>query len=332
MAEKLYFDPSTGLLIGAEYVEEELYFDPSTGRLGVRHVKTNERPKNTSTLRPYSCGSGGFFGGICSSALTQACNQSSTSKDFDDEVKSTSTSDSGEASLERFYKIQSLQMLGDEDDQVVVPIWIAREPNRPKYMNVAPAWIEHLQRAIKDINYAAPGLFLYITSNPLTAKVKIAGNNQDTRCFTRGNILQSTWTEIFLYSKGSLYDMKRTSCHELLHALGFQHEHQRRDRDSSLHLNWRRSPGDDWYKQYEMVAEILGLTRFDPFSILLYPEDEELSRNRGDPVWYTKPFKSLNREMSELDKVALNSVYRPCKGPQYSPIKSGATGLWYCGR
>ncbi|KAL9956342.1 hypothetical protein ACROYT_G037807 [Oculina patagonica] len=65
---------------------------------------------------------------------------------------------------------------------------------------------------------------------------------------------------------------------------------------------------------------------------MLYPEDKKLTRNRGDKVWFTKPHKDLNKEMSELDKVALNCVYRPCKGPRYSPKKSLATGLWYCGR
>ena len=270
----------------------------------------------------------GFFGGVCSSALAAASGRGYSSKEFDDEVRRMSASDSGGANLDRFYRIQSLQMLGGKDDQVVVPIWIARDLNPPRRMNVVPAWIEHLQQAIKDINYAAPGLFLHITTHPSNAKIKIARNNQSTGCYTRGNILQTAFTEIFLYSEWS--EMKRTSCHELLHALGFQHEHQRRDRESSIQLSRQISPND----QYRLGADILGLTRFDPFSILLYPEDEELSRNRGDPVWITKPFKCLNREMSELDKVALNSVYRPCEGPNYSPTKYGrsVTGLKYCGR
>lgn len=257
------------------------------------------------------------------SALDKACNQGHTSEEFLKAVKSTSTSDSGEASLQSFYKIQSLQLLGNEDNQVVVPIWIASESNHPKYKNVAPAWIEHLQQAIKDINHAAPGIFLQITPVPLTAKITVAGNNQGTGCFTRGNILQGTCAEIFLYSGWS--EKKRTSCHELLHALGFGHEHQRQDRESSIQVESRGS-------QYRIKNELLGLTRFDPFSILLYPEDEELSRNRGDPVWFTKPDKELNREMSELDKCGLNNVYRPCKGSRYSPMESPVSGLWYCGR
>ena len=59
-----------------------------------------------------------------------------------------------------------------------------------------------------------------------------------------------------------------------------------------------------------------------------------LTRNLEDPVWFTKPTTEINREMSELDKVSLNNLYRPCRGPNYSPTKfgRGITGLWYCGR
>jgi len=298
-------------------------FDPYTGELCTR--KPSDEPIVVDMKHQ---GSVSFFGGVCSSALTDARSRGYTSKEFEDRVKLASSLDFGGASLHRFYEIQSLQMLGKEDDRVVVPIWIARDPNLPRHMNVAPDWVEHLQKAIKDINNAAPGLFLYSTTNPLKAKIKIARNNHNSSCFTRGNILETTWTEIFLYSEWS--EMKRTSCHELLHAVGFQHEHQRRDRESSIHQNRQGSPNN----QYKVVADVLGITRFDPFSILLYSEDEKLSRNRGDPVWITKPYKSLNREMSELDKVALNNVYHPCEGPNYSPEIFGrsVTGLKYCGR
>ena len=309
--------------------ENTLYFDPFTGKLITRKTSDKQVVPDMVDMN----GGPGFFGGVYSSALTDARSRGYSSKEFEDRVKLESSLDSGGASLDRFYKIQSLQMLGKEDDRVVVPIWIARDPNLPRHtMNVAPAWVEHLQQAMKDINYAAPGLFLHTTTNPLKAKIKIAGNNQNSACFTQGNILETTGTDIFLYSEWS--EMKRTSCHELLHAIGFQHEHQRRDRESSIHENWQGPPNDDWYDQYKVVADILGITRFDPFSILLYSEDEKLSRNRGDPVWITKPYKSLNREMSELDKVALNNVYRPCEGPNYSPQKFGrsVTGIKYCGR
>ena len=332
--EDLFFDPSSGKLHAGQFEPYQSFSENAKG-------KTMWIDRCTGKIFTDICkvrfGRSGFFGGVCSSALAGVRGKSSSSIEFEDKVRRMSTSDSGGVSPDRFYKIQSLQIPGKEGDRVVVPIWIARDPNIPRRVNVAPAWIEHLQQAIKDINYAAPGLFLYITTNPLKAQIKIAQNNQNNVCFARGSILETTCTEIFLCSEWS--EMKRTSCHELLHALGFKHEHQRRDRESSIHQNWQRSredgdDEDDEIRQYKIMPNVMGITRFDLFSILLYSEDEKLSRNRGDPVWITKPNKCLDREMSELDKVALNNVYRPCEGPNYSPTKFGrsVTGFKYCGR
>lgn len=293
-----------------------LYFDPSTGKLSPHKVI------GYNSINMDIRGADGFFGGTLAATLAESSNRDHTSKDFQEAA--IATTDYAEANLAKFYKIQSLQMLGEESDRVMVPIWIARDRGDLMYMNVAPAWIGHIQQAINDINYAAPGLCLYITSVPSRARIKIAGTAKKS-CYTMGNILQTTSSEIYLYHEWS--EMKRTSCHEILHAIGFQHEHQRRDRELSIHVEKEGL-------QYQMKNELLGLTRFDPFSIMLYPEDEELSRSRGDPVWFTKPFIELNREMSELDKVALNNLYHPCKGSHYSPTKygKGVTGLWYCGR
>ena len=122
------------------------------------------------------------------------------------------------------------------------------------------------------------------------------------------------------------------SCHELLHALGVQHEHQRRDRDLSLYVHDVKG---EWKPQYCSIDDLIGLTRLDPLSIIMYPEKRnQLWRNRRDSVWFAKPTTEVNRKMSELDKVGLNNLYRPCKGANYSPKRFGIgiTGLWYCGR
>ena len=215
-----------------------------------------------------------------------------------------------------FYQIQSQQTLGETNDRFYIPIWIARN-------EVAPAWIEHIKNAIDDINYAAPGLQLYITGDKSKAKIKIF-ESPDKGCFTEG-FVHASGARIYLYK--NWHEMERTSCHELLHTLGAGHEHQRKDRDYSVSVK------DQGEYSFRLKDDLWGLTGFDPHSIMIYCEDKEFSRNSEDPAWFTKPDRRLNLEMSELDKVALNNAYRPCKGPRYSPtVDRGYTGLWYCGR
>ena len=244
------------------------------------------------------------------------------SEEYAKAVKETNTSD--ERPRNKFYKIQSLQYLGEETNRQFVPIWIAGTGNYNRsfeFEDVASSWIKPIQRAISNINEAAPGLNLHTVSEKSKAVIKMAGNRENS-CFTRGRIPRDGSAEIYLYSGWNNKD--RTSCHELLHALGFGHEHQGPDRDYSIEV------GSDT-SQYKKLDDLYGVTRFDPYSIMLYPEDEERLRRSGDPVWFTKPSHELNVKMSELDKVGVNNLYRPCKRAGYSP-NIGSTGLYYCGR
>ncbi|XP_029199726.2 uncharacterized protein LOC114964559 [Acropora millepora] len=252
--------------------------------------------------------------------LEAAARKSHTSEEYAKAVKKANTSD--EHPLHKFYKIQSLQYLGEETDRESVPIWIAGYDNSSSdFEDVASSWIEHIQRAISDINEAVPGLNLHTVSEESKAIIKMAGNRKKS-CYTMGRILSSGSAKIYLYPGWN--NKKRTSCHELLHALGFGHEHQRPDRDYSIEV------GSDT-SQYKKLDDLYGVTRFDPYSIMLYPEDEEYLRRSGDAVWFTKPSHELNVKMSELDKMGVNNLYRPCKRTGYSPV-IGSTGLFYCGR
>ena len=276
---------------------------------------------------------GGFFGGAFSSTAEATLLQGHTSKEFRDAVMSRV----GDKVIKRheYYKIQSLQSLGESIDQVCVPIWIdLHQSSSPERWNIAPAWIEHIQQAIGDINNAAPGLGLFITSDASKAKIKINGlPRSNYSCYTEGNILMHPDCPVAeIYLNPLWKEKERTSCHELLHALGFAHEHQRGDRDFAIDVQ----VDEEWRLQLCRYDDLLGITRYDPHSIMQYAEGarQGLTRNLEDPVWFTKPTTEINREMSELDKVSLNNLYRPCRGPNYSPTKfgRGITGLWYCGR
>lgn len=220
--------------------------------------------------------------------------------------------------VEDFYCAQSYQLLGTENDQVQVPIWID-----PSLDDDWKYWIEH---GIKEINTAAPGLHLF-KSDKQQSKVHILRGENPERAFTRGNIISSKGTvEIHLGANWSAKE--RTSTHELLHSLGFKHEQQRSDADKSIAISKKAS------NQVRSNQHIIGISRFDPFSIMLYCEcDDHFSRRSDrDEVWKLKQDKSMNMQMSELDKVGLNLLYRPCKGPNYNPVVSSSTGIIYCGR
>lgn len=221
-----------------------------------------------------------------------------------------------------FYMRQSKQLLGGEKDRVKVPIRVNEDSLRPD-------WLRHINTAISDINQAAPGLRLYKVSSRRRIKVRIVGIDE-CEAYTVGDILETGEAKIFLGH--DFEDKKRTSVHELLHSLGFSHEHCRRD--AGLYVTNNVSPDDHyWYPNYASDREIEGLTRFDPFSVMLYPEDEALQRNpMNDTVWELKPDTTLNRELSELNKVHLNLLYRPCKTTTYNPELSADTGVYYCGR
>ena len=223
----------------------------------------------------------------------------------------------------KFYSRQSKQISGEEDNKVEVPIWVDR--------SVHQLWHPHIEWAIGQINLAAPGLNLYETKSASKYKVKIVGTNA-MDAYTEGNILcQDSLANITLGHE--FEDKQQTSIHELLHSLGFSHEQCRRD--AHLYLENKVLPSEDEWFDYAEDPDVEALARFDPFSVMLYPEEKEklISKHEGDTVWLKKlDRESINKEMSELDKLRLNILYRPCKSDTYNPQLSPYTNLYYCGR
>ena len=196
--------------------------------------------------------------------------------------------------------------LGTEEDRVSVPIWIDDK--------LDDRWKDSLHEAVKAINEAAPGLSLSITEDKKLAFIHVLATDEK-EAYTEGNIqMRSTSGQLDYITKihlGQLEDDTKEgiSTRELTRALEF-------NQDSNL-----------------------GLTRFDPRSITLYQNKEayESARRRhsADSVWLLKQPNKENTKLSELDKVGLNLVHRPCRDTTavngYKP-ELGKTGMYYCGR
>ena len=213
-----------------------------------------------------------------------------------------------------YYKMQSQNDLKDERHNVA--IWYDG--------SVHSSWKPHLKQAIRDINTAAPGLYLYEIDYKNRANICVFGVfSGNPHCI--GDITNPRGATVNL--KHDWSNKKRTSIHELLHALGLAHEHQRNDSDKSLAVE---STGKGTMENFRPQQDFHGITRFDPFSIMLYCEGEykeaKVKRNGDDPVWAIVPPGEKNDTLSELDKVGLNLLYPPCRTGSYQPCKSRVTG------
>ena len=199
------------------------------------------------------------------------------------------------------------------------------------------SWKDSLDEAVKAINEAAPGLSLSITEDKKQAIIHIlAIDKKEPYTEVEGNILMRLSTENFIteirLGKWKDDTKKGVCIHELLHALGFHHEHQYAITDSYV---YRLNSG----KEITINKNELGFIQFDSSSTTLYPCTKKCREHSQDHVciWVLEAYPTkVNTDLDEHDRVGLNLVYPPCvdktaNNARYRP-KLGKTGMYYCGR
>lgn len=215
-----------------------------------------------------------------------------------------------------FYEIQTFRELGTKKELIGFRV-----------LPTVSSYQDHITKVVKDICTAAPGLCLYQTCDE-SAKISI-GEGENDGCYTQGTYKSANRSYVHLDTNWHNDWKEQTTVHELLHALGFEHEFLRKDAEKYVKIH----TDDSQYKDESDHQRIRGLTRFDPFSVMMYQESEEMERNTaGDIVWRLKSGDLPNKQMSELDKVSLNMVFPPCKGNEYDPKIGPVTDMLYCGR
>ncbi|XP_057300783.1 astacin-like [Hydractinia symbiolongicarpus] len=114
--------------------------------------------------------------------------------------------------------------------------------------------------------------------------------------------------------------------HELLHALGFLHEHQRLDRDKYIRII-EENIRPDSLKNFQIAnrteyptADTLG-AGYDRLSIMQYDEFSFSKNGKKTMVWRANESLPLGgKKMSKIDKLQLNTFYGCKKYPTLPPV------------
>ena len=147
-------------------------------------------------------------------------------------------------------------------------------------------WVDNIWKAAQIIMKYAPGLSLSckeldkmeLWGRSYHVKIKKVVKNE---AFTIGNIFKRKLWEIY-FGNDWKWQRRGTALHEILHSLGFHHEQSRTDRDRYLKV----INTDDHNYSIEKFSQ--ELTRFDPFSVMLYPETEVMERIGNEGMWKLK--------------------------------------------
>jgi hypothetical protein len=106
-----------------------------------------------------------------------------------------------------------------------------------------------------------------------------------------------------------------TAIHELMHAVGFYHEHERWDRDGFIDIQWQNIDRDayDQFGRVDLIESSYYDQQYDYFSVMHY-DREAFSKNGQDTI-KTRDTRYNHlighaRDFSPIDLSKINSMYQ----------------------
>lgn len=236
-----------------------------------------------------------------------------------------------------YYRFQHIHTLDDHTCPVNVLVYVDKD-------RLNSEWLPHIKNAFEKISIAAPGIRFRNAHDSFERSTNYIKIGIDEVNIKSQKDLKKLMAEAYTsYKLGYPFihlghnrppaSMQGTSIHELLHALGFGHQMNRFEANLYVKVNTENLSRE---KAYQYKQNRIAFTRFDPFSIMMYREDDVImKRTEEDQIWKLKSGPERSQDLSELDKVALNLMYKPCKSDleyPYIPSISETTNMLYCGR
>lgn len=149
-------------------------------------------------------------------------------------------------------------------------------------ISLPPAYRSTVQSAMSDISAVAPVTFKLISpSSTYSDYIVFKYSSYESNSYV-GRQGGPQIVNIKANNKG-------TAIHEIMHALGFFHEHGRSDRDQNIIINWSNIRPEKWYAfdKYNISRPGIDLGSFDYNSIMLYSSTIRDSAFVYNPDIYT---------------------------------------------
>nr|CAH0106334.1 unnamed protein product [Daphnia galeata] len=132
-------------------------------------------------------------------------------------------------------------------------------------------------------------------------------NRLDTQEYGEGAHHVTLSPSCYAYQAGTIM-------HELMHRVGFHHEHTRPDRDSYIAILWDNI-SNAWKAQYEIAKGSALISSYDYGSVMHYPLSNSMRTKKatgGVQIGQRKAFSAFTRMSKKLVAVVLTFVFWGC--------------------